>query len=130
MTTYERIEFSERARRVFAPGAACSAAVKRAAIQLAERLGCSWGRAIELMKGRALPTVREMDLIRTLDGAWCPQERKAKPPIMERVHDKIEDIWETIQKFKPIADRMEKRRVKREARLSMKSLPERLYDRA
>jgi hypothetical protein len=93
MTTYERIEFSERARRVFSPGKACVGAVKIAASNLAERFGVSWGRAKELLKGRALPTVREMDLIREMDGAWCPVERKVKPDMLERMHDKIDALY-------------------------------------
>jgi hypothetical protein len=124
MTTYERIEFSERARRVFAPGKACAAAVKMAAAKLATELGVSWGRAHELLKGRALPTVKEMDFIRTKDGAWCPVEKKAKPPLLERMHDRIEDIFEFVEGLKA------RRRAKREARLSQKHITERLYDRA
>jgi hypothetical protein len=121
MSTYERIEFRDRARRVFSPGKACAAAVKIAANDLAERFGISWGRAKELLKGRALPSVREMDLIRELDGVWCQTERKAKPALMERVHDKIEDIWEFVTELK--RKRIERKR-------ASKPVSERLYDRA
>jgi hypothetical protein len=114
MSTYERIEFSERARRVFSPGKACAGSVKIAANGLAERLGVSWGRAKELVKGRALPTVREMDLIRELDGVWCNRMKRAKAA----VEDKIEDIWEFVTELK---------RKRKERSLSKKGFIERAY---
>jgi hypothetical protein len=119
----ESIEFIERAQRVFAPQRPHGGCVKAALAKLQDTLGILPHRARDLMRGKIEPKVREMDKIRELDGVWCNRLKRAKA----RIEDKIEDIWETIQKFKPIAERMEKRKAKREARLSNKSIIERMY---
>jgi hypothetical protein len=117
MTTYERIEFAERARRVFNPNSACQSAVKTAINRCSDTLGVSWNRARDLLRGKALPTVREMDIIREKDGVWCTRLKRAKA----RIEDKIEDIWEFV------ADLKARRKAKREARLSQKSVITRMY---
>jgi hypothetical protein len=120
MTTYERIEFSERARRVFNPASACASPLKSAITKCADTLGVSWNRARDLLRGKALPTVREMDIVREKDGVWCNRLKRAKA----RIEDKIEDIWEFVEGLKA------RRTAKREARLSQKSVITRMYDRA
>lgn len=127
MTTYERIEFAERARRVFNPDSACQSAVKSAINRCSDTLGVSWNRARDLMRGKALPTVREMDIVRARDGVWCDRLKRAKA----RIEDKIEDVVEAIHRLEAKADAFfERRKAKREARLSQKPITERLFDRA
>ena len=115
---YARDEFMETARRVFAPGRACAASVKGAENRCAKILGVSAHRARDLMRGKALPRVEEMDVIRSLDGRWCNKLRQMKASMSEQVHE----IWEFVQTIKP------RMRAKREARKS--SIVERVMDRA
>jgi hypothetical protein len=131
MKTYPQQEFAETAPRLFAPSRAINGCIKDGITKLQKACGISsWHRARELWLGRTRPTVEEMDRLRELDGRWCNKARRAVQPLMERMHERIEDVWEAIQKFKPIAERVEKIRIKREARLSQKHITERLYDRA
>lgn len=108
MTTYERIEFSDRARRVFNPAKACASPIKAAITACQRALDISWNRARDLLRGKALPTVKEMDFVRSLDGVWCPTEQKAKPDIMERMHDKIDAIYQAY------VERRERKRARKD----------------
>jgi hypothetical protein len=114
-------EFIERAQRVLAPKRAHNGCMKAALAKLQTALGILPHRARDLMRGKVEPKVREMDLIREMDGVWCNKARRAVQPLMERMHDKIEDIFEFV------ADLKARRKAKREARLSNKSIIERMY---
>ena len=117
---YARDEFVETSRRVFNPGSACAAAVKRAINECAKVFKISPHRARDLMRGKAVPKVEEMDKLRELDGRWCNRLKRARA----QIEDKIEDIWEFVSELKA------RRKAKREARLSQKSIVDRMYDRA
>jgi hypothetical protein len=117
---YARDEFVETSRRVFNPGSACAASVKRAINECAKVFKISQHRARDLMRGKAVPRVEEMDKLRELDGRWCRIKRAAKAT----THEMIEEIAEFVRDLKA------RRRAKREARLSQKNITERLFDRA
>lgn len=110
-----REEFSETAKRVFAPGCAQGGNVKAAIAKCSKVLGISWDRARDLLRKRREPRVHEMDTLRELDGRWCNRLKRAK----ERVEDKIDAIYEFVETLKA------KRKAKREARLSKSSFVER-----
>lgn len=93
---YARDEFVETSRRVFAPGTACAAAVKRAINACADTFKISEHRARDLMRGRLTPRVEEMDKLRELDGRWCRIKRAAK----ETTHDMIEEVVDFVRELK------------------------------
>lgn len=114
---YARDEFVETARRVFNPGAACAAAVKRAINQCAKVFNVSPHRARDLMRGKAVPKVEEMDKLRELDGRWCTKAKRAVEPLLERMHDKIDALYSAYVE-------------RRERKRAQKPIVERMYDRA
>lgn len=91
--TYAQEEFVERGRRVFAPKTAQNGCVKEAITKASKALNIRWHRARDLLRGKAVPSVPEMDALREMDGVWCRQERQAKPDLMERMHDKIDALY-------------------------------------
>lgn len=95
--SYSRKEFKERAHRLYAPIKAMGGCVKVAIQKLHEDLVAhrgrySFHRARELWLGRARPTVEDIDFIREKDGAWCPEEKKAKPDLMQSILDEVKAI--------------------------------------
>jgi hypothetical protein len=95
---YGRKEFKERVRRLYAPVKAMGGCVKVAIHQLHMDMEAHMGRfsfhrARELWLGRAKPSIEEIDFIRAKDGVWCLEHKKAKPDLMERMHDKIDALY-------------------------------------
>lgn len=98
--SYASTEMSERLRRIYAPTLARGGMCKQAVTKIARDLKVRQGRAFNLFFGRAKPTVEEIDHVREMDGVWCREERKAKPNLMERMHDKIEDMHEAFMEWR------------------------------